>query len=82
MFGYGVTTYIVLPTTSGAASWPLSTPVEKVQATLSCLTFPALISVEAAEPGARVVFAGHDPLAVLRRLRRDAMRGGEGRRDQ
>ena len=37
---------------------------------------------QAAEPEALVVFAGHDPLAVLRRLRRGAMRGGEGRRDQ
>ena len=31
MFGYGVTTYIVPPTTSGAASWPRSTPVENVE---------------------------------------------------
>src|SRR5438128_2059407 len=29
-FGYGVTIYIVLPTTTGAAPWPLTTPVENV----------------------------------------------------
>src|SRR4029078_9211140 len=32
-FGYGVMTYIVLPTTSGCPSWPRNTPVEKVHET-------------------------------------------------
>ncbi len=36
--------YMVLFTTIGAASWPLSTPVEKVKATCRFLTFEALIS--------------------------------------
>ena len=44
MLGYGVTTYIVPPTTSGAASWPRFTPVEKVKATCRFLTLSALIS--------------------------------------
>src|SRR3954462_1373639 len=44
MLGYGVTTYIVLPTTSGAASCPRLMPVEKVHATFSFLTFSAVIS--------------------------------------
>jgi hypothetical protein len=39
MFGQGVTKYIVLLTTSGAASCPRSTRVEKVQATRSVRTF-------------------------------------------
>ena len=43
MLGYGVTTYIVLPTTSGAASCPRSTPVEKLQASLSCDAFAVVI---------------------------------------
>ncbi len=46
MFGNGVWTYITSPTTSGEPSWPRSTPVEKVQATCSLLTLPALILVE------------------------------------
>jgi hypothetical protein len=45
MFGYGVMTNIVLSATIGAASCPLSTPSEKVQATLSWLTFSGVISV-------------------------------------
>ena len=44
MFGYGVTTYIVLPTTSGAASWPRMTPVENVHATCSDSTLSVVIS--------------------------------------
>jgi hypothetical protein len=43
MFGYGVTTYIVLPTTSGAASCPRSTPVEKLHASLSDAAFVVVI---------------------------------------
>ena len=43
MFGNGVWTYIMLPTTSGEPSWPRSTPVEKVQATWRFLTLEALI---------------------------------------
>src|SRR5437016_10556908 len=42
-FGYDVTTYIVLFTTSGAASCPRFTPSEKVKATRSAPTFVALI---------------------------------------
>src|SRR6476469_10377043 len=38
-FGHGVTMYIVSPTTIGAASCPRSTPVEKVNSTLSLLAF-------------------------------------------
>src|SRR5688572_5195319 len=41
VFGYGVTMYIVVPTTSGAASWPRTTPVENVHATRSVATFEA-----------------------------------------
>jgi hypothetical protein len=43
MFGYGVTTNIVFSATIGAASWPRSTPREKVQATARCPTFSPLI---------------------------------------
>src|SRR5437764_1309949 len=43
-FGYGVTTYMVLPTTSGAASCPRCTPVAKVHAGFSDATLLALIS--------------------------------------
>ncbi len=43
MFGNGVTTYMVLPTTSGAASCPRLTPVENVQASPSRDTFAAVI---------------------------------------
>ena len=43
MFGNGVTTYIVEPTTSGAASWPRSTPVEKVHATRRSRAFDVVI---------------------------------------
>jgi hypothetical protein len=44
MFGNGVTTYIVSPTTSGAASCPCSTPVENVQATCRPFTLSVVIS--------------------------------------
>ena len=37
MFGYGETIYIVSPTIDGAASCPLLTPVEKVNATCKIL---------------------------------------------
>jgi hypothetical protein len=43
MLGYGVTTYIVSPTTSGAASCPRFTPVLNVHATRRSFTFWALI---------------------------------------
>jgi len=43
MLGNGVTTYIVPPTTSGAASCPRFTPVENVQASPSRPTFAAVI---------------------------------------
>jgi hypothetical protein len=36
--------YIVSPTTIGAASWPRSTPVEKVQASRRFCTLSAVIS--------------------------------------
>jgi hypothetical protein len=42
--GYGVTMNIVFDTTSGAASWPRSTPVENVNAGFNRLTFDVLIS--------------------------------------
>src|SRR5688572_18111243 len=45
MFGQGVTTYIVSFTTSGAASWPATTPVEKVKTTPRRLTFSRVICV-------------------------------------
>ena len=44
MFGYGETIYMVPPTINGAASCPLFTPVEKVNATCRFLTFSTLIS--------------------------------------
>jgi hypothetical protein len=37
------TTYIVLPTTKGAASWPWFTPIENLQATCSRSTLSGLI---------------------------------------
>jgi hypothetical protein len=43
-FGYGVTRYIVLSTTSGCPSCPRSTPVENVHATRSCPAFAVVIS--------------------------------------
>ena len=43
IFGYGVTIYIVLLTTSGAASCPRLTPVEKVNSTRRLATLPPLI---------------------------------------
>lgn len=41
---YGATMNIVFDTTSGAASWPRSTPVENVNAGFNRLTFDGLIS--------------------------------------
>jgi hypothetical protein len=43
LFGNGVCTYIMFPMTSGAPSWPRSTPVEKVQATSRSPTFSLVI---------------------------------------
>src|ERR1044072_3533010 len=43
MFGNGVTTYIMLFTTSGLPSCPCSTPVENVLVPLSCATLAAVI---------------------------------------
>src|SRR5215216_3162059 len=43
MFGYGVTTYMVLLTTSGAASCPRSMPVENVVVSVSRAAFPVVI---------------------------------------
>src|SRR6185503_20569751 len=42
-FGYGVTTYIVFPTTSGCPSCPRSTPVENVHDTCSLAAFAGVI---------------------------------------
>jgi len=42
-FGYGVTRYIVLSTTSGCPSWPRSTPVENVHATCRFFAFAGVI---------------------------------------
>ena len=44
MLGNGVTRNIVLPTTSGAASWPATMPVENVHDTPRRPTFCVLIS--------------------------------------
>src|SRR3954463_3740974 len=44
MLGDGVATYIVVPTISGAASWPRLTPVENVHARLRRPTLAAVIS--------------------------------------
>jgi hypothetical protein len=44
LLGKGVTTYIVSPTISGAASWPFGMPVENVHATFSFATLLAVIS--------------------------------------
>ena len=70
-----MTTYIVLPTTSGAASWPRLTPVEKVKATCRFFDVVGVDLVELAVARAGVVLRRHRPLAVLRRRR-----GGRGRR--
>src|SRR3954465_12560502 len=43
LLGNGVTTYIVLPTTSGPPSWPRGTPVVSVPEMWSCPTLPASI---------------------------------------
>ena len=42
---YALCAYIVEPMTSGAPSWPLVVPVDIDQATLSPLTFAAVISL-------------------------------------
>src|SRR3569623_2098174 len=42
LFGYGVTTYIVEPTTSGLPSWPCGTPVITVDVLCRPLTFCAV----------------------------------------
>jgi hypothetical protein len=43
--GYGVSRYIVEPTTSGAASWPFLKPVSNVNAGFSWPAFCAVIWV-------------------------------------
>ena len=43
MLGKGVTTYIVSPTTRGAASCPFTAPVEKDHASFRFATLPVLI---------------------------------------
>ena len=78
MFGYGVTTYIVLLTTSGAASWPRSTPVENDQASLRFADVAGVISVQPAEARVRVVLRRHQPLAVVG----SEIHGGRGRSGQ
>ena len=65
MLGKGVTTYIVSPTTSGAASWPATMPVENVHATPSCRTVGGVDLVQPAEARGRVVLRRHHPLAVV-----------------
>ena len=44
MLGYGVTRYMVPFTTTGAASWPRSTPVENVKASFSVPTLAGVMS--------------------------------------
>jgi hypothetical protein len=46
ILGHGVTMYIVLLTTSGAASCPRVRPVENVQANFRFLTVSVLMSVK------------------------------------
>src|SRR6218665_2521316 len=53
MFGKGVCTYMMPPTTRGPPSWPCSTPVEKVQAAFKSLTFLRLIWVRPPATGRR-----------------------------
>src|SRR5439155_13022038 len=43
LLGNGLCTYIVSPTTNGPPSWPRSTPVEKVHATVRFLALSLLI---------------------------------------
>src|SRR2546421_7837298 len=67
-FGKGVTMYIVLPATTGAASCPRVTPVEKVDTTRRFCTFLLLISVSALKRVPWKSFAGrtHSPSSANR----------------
>ena len=64
-FGYGVTTYIVLPTTSGCPSWPRSTPVEKVHAACRFFAFAGGDLRQLAVARWSVVLARHGPLRIV-----------------
>ena len=65
MFGQGATTYIVLFTTMGAASWPRGTPVSNVHASFSSATFAGIDLVERAVARVGVVLGGAYPLAIV-----------------
>src|SRR5262249_24633917 len=76
-------TYIVVPTTKGAPSWPRSAPVENVQATFNFLTLSAVIWLRLLYPVAASVFRCITPWPrSCWRLRRSsfplAARGGRG----
>ena len=61
MFGNGVTIYIVLFTTSGAASCPRGTPVENVQASFNDLHIARVDLIECAEASVRVILCAPSP---------------------
>ena len=65
MFGHGVTMYIVLFTTSGAASCPRVMPVEKVNASFRVLHIVGIDLIERAVTGAGVVLGRPDPLPIV-----------------
>ena len=71
-----MTTSIVPSATTGAASCPRKTPVEKVQATASRPTFAGIDLIERAIAPPRVVAPGHRPVALV--LRRGGDRGEGG----
>ena len=79
MLGNGVTRNIVLPTTSGAASWPATIPVENVHDDPEPADVLRVDLVEPAESGRRVVLRGHDPLPVVL-LKRGGVGGAAGQR--
>ena len=68
LLGNGVCMYIMSPITSGAPSWPRSTPVENVQATCILPTFCVLICVELAVALVVHVAGLHRPLRRVLRL--------------
>src|SRR5947208_9831659 len=75
VLGYGVTTYMVSPMTSGAASWPLSIPVGKLNASFSEPTLLALICASGLKrvPCGSWPTTGHSPEAADA-----AVAGGDG----
>ena len=80
MFGNGEWTYMTSPITSGAPSWPRSTPVENVHAGRRFLTLSLLIWLSVAIALVRIVARLHDPLVrVFLQLDQLIVRGAGAR---